>query len=179
MDYIHYWSVRAQISVSQLLTWTGIGCSKYHYWKPRYGKTHEHNGSIPKDHWLDPWERQAILDYHGQHPLSGYRRLSYQMLDQNIVAVSASSVYRVLKQAGVLDRCSSKPSCKGQGFVAPQRAHQHWHVDISYINLQGTFYYLCSVLDGYSRAILHWEIRESMKEAEVEIVIERARERYS
>ena len=28
----------------------------------------------------------------------------------------------------------------------------------------GTFYYMCSVLDGYSRYIVHWELRESMKE---------------
>jgi transposase InsO family protein len=26
----------------------------------------------------------------------------------------------------------------------------------------GTFYYLTSLLDGYSRFIVHWELRESM-----------------
>lgn len=36
---------------------------------------------------------------------------------------------------------------------------------------------MCSVLDGYSRAILHWEIREQMREADVETVIQRAREK--
>ena len=100
------------------------------------------------------------------------------MLDADIVAVSASSVYRVLKEAGVLDRWSNKASKKGTGFHQPQRPHEHWHVDISYINVGGTFYYLCSVLDGYSRYIVHWELRESMKVSEVELVIQRARERY-
>ena len=47
-------------------------------------------------------------------------------------------------------------------FVQPLRPHQHWHTDISYLNLGGTFYYLCSFLDGASRAVVHWEIRESM-----------------
>jgi putative transposase len=42
----------------------------------------------------------------------------------------------------------------------------------------GTFYFLCSVLDGYSRAIVHWEIRPQMAEADVEIVLQRAREKY-
>jgi transposase InsO family protein len=55
-------------------------------------------------------------------------------------------------------------------------AHQHWHVDISYINLAGTFYYLTSVLDGFSRYIVHWEIRERMTEADVETVVQRALE---
>jgi hypothetical protein len=31
--------------------------------------------------------------------------------------------------------------------------------------LSGTFYYLCSVLDGCSRFLVHWDLRESMKEA--------------
>ncbi|MCP4475796.1 MAG: transposase family protein, partial [Gammaproteobacteria bacterium] len=60
----------------------------------------------------------------------------------------------------------------------PDAAHVHWHVDISYLNLGGTFYYLCSVLDGYSRSIVNWEIRESMKQEAVELIIQRARERY-
>jgi putative transposase len=48
--------------------------------------------------------------------------------------------------------------------------------DISYVNVTGTFYYLWSILDGCSRYFVHWEVREAMKEADVERVIERARE---
>jgi transposase InsO family protein len=47
-----------------------------------------------------------------------------------------------------------------------------------YINLAATSYYLCSVLDGYSRSIVHWDLRESMKEAEIERILERAKEKY-
>ncbi len=46
------------------------------------------------------------------------------------------------------------------------------------INIGGTFYYLCSVLDGYSRAIVHWDLRESMTEAEIEIILEGAKEKH-
>ena len=56
--------------------------------------------------------------------------------------------------------------------------HEHWHVDVSYINICGTFYYLCSALDGCSRSIVHWEIREQMKEADIETILERAKEKY-
>ena len=56
--------------------------------------------------------------------------------------------------------------------------HEHWHTDISYINIRGTFYYLCSVLDGFSRYIGHREIRQSMTEADVEIVLQGARKRF-
>ena len=60
----------------------------------------------------------------------------------------------------------------------PLKPHEHWHTDISYINICGTFYYLWSVLDGFSRPIVHWEICESMREADVEIVLQRVRERF-
>ena len=49
----------------------------------------------------------------------------------------------------------------------------------SYLNVCATFYYLCSILDGYSRFLVHWDLRESMTEADIEIVLERAKERYS
>ena len=98
------------------------------------------------------------------------------MLDADIVAVSPSSVWRVLRQAGLLSKWNGKPSKKGTGFAQPLAAHQHWHIDVSYINICGTFYYLCSVLDGYSRYIVHWDIRESMTEADIEIILQRAKE---
>jgi hypothetical protein len=66
-----------------------------------------------------------------------------------------ASVWRVLKQAGLLSRWKGKWSRKGTGFEQPLEPHQHWHVDVSYINLSGTFYYLCSVLDGSSRFLVH------------------------
>jgi transposase-like protein len=46
---------------------------------------------------------------------------------------------------------NGKPSKKGTGFEPPLAAQQHWHIDVSYINISGTFYYLCSILDGFSR----------------------------
>lgn len=158
--------------------WLELQPSKFHEWRKRYGKVNAHNGRIPRDWWLADWERAAIVDYHDRHPLEGYRRLAFMMLDDDVVAVSPASVYRVLKRAGRLDRKWQKPSKKGAGFVQPLRAHDHWHVDVSYLNLGGTFYFLCTVLDGYSRFIVHWEIRETMKEPEVETIIQRAKEKF-
>ena len=100
------------------------------------------------------------------------------MLDCDLVAVSSGSVYRVLKKAGLINQWNPKFSKKGSGFVQPLWPHAHWHIDISYLNLCGTFYYMCSILDGCSRSVIHWEIRESMKEAEIETIIQRAREKH-
>lgn len=161
----------------QLLLWLGLAQSKYHTWKHRYGKANEHNGQIPRDWWIEEWEKKAIIDYHDRHPLEGYRRLTFMMLDDDVVAVSPSTTYRVLKAARRLDRKTFAPSKKGTGFQQPEKAHKHWHVDISYLNLGGTFYFLISVLDGFSRYIVHWEIREKMEELDVEVVVARALEK--
>jgi transposase InsO family protein len=175
---VRAWSDKTEIPVDRFIAWIGVARGKYFAWCKRYGKANEHNALVPRDHWLLPDEQAAILAFHERFPLEGYRRLAFMMLDKDVVAVSPSSVYRVLAGAGVLDRWNKKPSRKGTGFVQPLRPHEHWHVDIAYLNLGGTFYYLCSVLDGASRAIVHWEIREAMTEVDVECILLRARESF-
>ena len=172
------WNERTEIPAQTLIGWLGITPSKFHAWRRRYGKVNEHNAWIPRDWWLEDWEKQAILDFHREYPLEGYRRLTFMMLDHNIVSASPASVWRVLHQAGRLSHWNRKPSKKGTGFQQPLRPHEHWHTDVSYINIAGTFYYLCSLLDGYSRFIVNWDIRESMTEAEVEITAQRAKEKF-
>jgi transposase InsO family protein len=178
VDFVHHYSELTLISAHRLIDWIGIGRSKFYQWQNRYGKVNEHNGLIPRDFWLLDWEKKVIIDFHWNHPTDGYRRLTYMMLDRNLVAVSPSTTYRVLKAAGLIRRWNGKESKKGTGFVQPLRPHEHWHVDISYLNICGTFYYLCSLLDGFSRYIVHWEIRESMTEGEIEIIIQRGREKF-
>lgn len=166
------------MTANRLLSWLGVRAGKFHEWKKRYGKANENNGKVPRDHWLEEWEKRAIVAYHDANPLNGYRRLTFMMLDADVVAVAPTTVYRVLKQAGRLDRKAWSPSKKGKGFQQPDAPHRHWHVDISYVNLAGTFYHLICVLDGYSRSIVHWELRESMKELDIEIVVQRALEAF-
>ena len=50
--------------------------------------------AVTGDWWLEDGEK-AILDFHAEHPLEGYRRMAFMMLDADIVAVSPSNVYRV------------------------------------------------------------------------------------
>jgi transposase InsO family protein len=161
-----------------MLGWIGIGASKFHDWRRRFGKVNEHNAWVPRDHWLTADEKERIVAFARNNPLEGYRRMTFMMLDADIVACSPASVYRTLRAADLLAGHTPVPSKKGTGFVQPLGPHEHWHVDVSYINIAGTFYFLCSVLDGYSRFIVHWEIREKMEESDVETIIQRAREAF-
>jgi transposase InsO family protein len=178
VDFVRQWSEKTELAAKRLIGWIGMGQSRFYDWKQRYGKVNEHNAWIPRDHWLEDWEKQEIVDYYRKHPDDGYRRVSYMMMDEDKVAASPSSVYRALVEADALRRWARTPSGKGKGFTQPSEPHEHWHIDISYVNVCGTFYYLCSILDGCSRYIVHHEIREQMKETDVEIIVQRATEKF-
>jgi len=178
VDFVRSWSDKTDIPVARFLPWIGIGTSKFHDWKQRFGKANEHNAWVPRDHWLTDDEKERLCAFARQHPLEGYRRLTFMMLDDDVVACSPASVYRVLKRAGLLAGQAPTSTKKGTGFVQPLEPHEHWHVDISYLNIAGTFYFLCAILDGCSRFIVHWEIRDKMEEIDVETIVQRAREAY-
>ena len=178
IDFVHHYAHLTELPPAWFLSRLPLSPRQYRRWEGRYGKANEHNALVPRDHWIEPAERQAIIGFALAYPLEGYRRLTFMMLDRDLVAVSPSTTYRVLRQAGLLRPWNQKPSRKGQGFVQPLTPHEHWHTDFSYVNIGGTFYYLCSVLDGCSRAIVSWDIRPQMKETDAELVLQKAREAH-
>lgn len=177
VDFMKKWAEKTETPQTRIVRTAGLPVSTFYHWQERYGKASEHHAQVPRDHWLEEWEKKAIIDFHGKYPLEGYRRLAYMMLDQEVVAVSPSSVYRVLHEAGLLGK-GAPPSRKGTGFAQPSAVHQHWHIDVSHLNIGGTFYYLCSIIDGASRYIVHWEIKDAMKEKDVELILQRALDKF-
>ena len=179
VDFVLHWEERAEFRRGLLLKCLGLRRNKFKSWSARYGKTNFHNGKIHRDYPLEEWERKKIVEYFNDHQKEGYRSQTYHMMDENVVAVSPATTYRVLKSHGLLSRWNNtKSSSKGTGFVQPSRPHEHWHVDISYINICGTFYYFIAVPGGCSRYIVHWNIRKAMKEQDVELVMQRAKELF-
>jgi transposase InsO family protein len=179
VNYVRTMSQKSGIAVATLVGWAGITVSKYYTWVHRFGVVNRHNGKLVREYWLLWWEYLRIIAYRRTHREEGYRRLTYMMLDENIVAVSPSTTYRILKNAGLLNGWNRKgKSPKGSGFQQPTRVHEHWHTDIKYVNFRGTFLFLISVIDGYSRYIVHHELRVSMEEYDIQLVLERALEKF-
>ena len=102
--------------------------------------------------------------------------MTYLLCDAEIAALSPSSVWRVLHRARRRRQWNGQEWPPGAGFTPPPKPHPHRPSDVSYSNVGGTFYYLCSVPHGYSRAILHWDLRAAMKQTDVEIVLPAAQE---
>ena len=102
VDFVNRGSRRTEVAVVRMVNWLGVSSSTFYDWRSRHGKVNEHNAWVPRDHWLEDWEKAAIPDFERDHLREGYRRLAFMMLDADVVAVSPSSVYRVLKAAGRL-----------------------------------------------------------------------------
>lgn len=172
--------------LSYFLEGIGLPKSKYYSWKNCLGQENQHNGSIPKEHWHTPLEEKAVLSYARKHINStdryfrdGYRRLSYRMLDEEVAALSSSSVYRILKKHDLLNPWNKKKTAsKGTGFNQPDKPHNHWHIDIKYIFFGGKFYFLISIIDGYSRFIINHGLFEDMKTETITTLIQEAKDKY-
>ncbi|HOX40242.1 MAG TPA: IS3 family transposase [Candidatus Brocadiia bacterium] len=175
---MHYWSARSEFPIRRLLQWLDLPASKFYDWRRRYSRPNGQHASVPQGHRLEEWERRAIVEFFDLNPTQCHRRLAYMMLDQNIAAASPATVYRVLKQAGRIKPPKCRRTGKGKGFDQPDGPHKHWHIDLIYLKIRETFYYMCSILDGFSRYVVHWEIRERMTQRDVEVILQRARELY-
>jgi transposase InsO family protein len=169
---------RTGIAVTVLAGYAGVSRSTWQEWQNRRGEATRHNGNLPKRHWLTPDEQGAIIAYCRERLEQGYRRLTYQMLDANIVAVSCSAVYTTLKRAGLTKRRAVTGEEAGKGFIQPERVHEQWHTDFSYLKIGGIFYYFAAVLDGFSRMILAWDIFMTMETWTVQTVVQKAKEQY-
>jgi seryl-tRNA synthetase len=90
IDFVRRWSERAEISAKCFISWIGIAKGKYHDRRLCYGRVNEHKSWIPRDWWLEEWEKQAMVDFRAQYPMEGYRRLEFMMLDADVVHVSLS-----------------------------------------------------------------------------------------
>ena len=90
------------------------------------------------------------------------------MIGKDIAALSPSTVYRILSAEGLLGRAGVKTK-KGTGFQQPLTAPRNTGTPtFTYINISGTFHFLCAVLDGYSRAVLAWDIAPTMTSADAQ-----------
>jgi len=131
VDFVRQWAQKTGIAVLRLVHWLKLAPSKFHDWKKRYGKVNLHKGWMPGDTWLEAWERETIERFYIEHGKQEYRRVTFMMLHRDVVAVSPSTVYRVLGDAGLLRRRNRVSTGRGKGFEQPESPHEHWLEDVS------------------------------------------------
>jgi transposase InsO family protein len=144
----------------------------------RCGIETKHNNNIPKNYFLTPQEIEAIVLFCTENQLKGYRMLRYEMIDKNIAFVSCSSVYNVIKRYKLGKKWAEAIEMKKRGFDQPQGVHEQWHIDFSYIKIDGVFYYFIGILEGFSRKMLSWRLCENMTGINAEILVAETKEKY-
>ena len=164
-------------SVRRVLRRLGVRRSVYYEWLQRASEQRLDDllpgGRCPSA--ILPEEKEAVIGYALAHPKEGYRRLAWMMVDADVAYVSPASVYRVLNDADLLYRWKRSERV-GEKPVAPTGPNQRWHTDLMYLRVGDVWYFLVSVLDGYSRYVVHWELLTTMRAADVRRVVQQALE---
>jgi putative transposase len=181
VDDIRLQLERTRLTLEVILNFYGIRPSTYHGWFDESGALMGARERKPlNDRRVLDSEVARVLEYRRQHPDVGYRKLAWQMIDENVVALSESAVYEILSKHGMLYgwKITDPTETQKEYRNKPKYPHHHWHTDIAYIKIQGVFYFLIMLLDGYSRFLLDWELMPDMLGSSVEMFIQRAKEKY-
>jgi putative transposase len=98
------------------------------------------------------------------------------MIDADVAYLSESSVYRTLNDADLLYRWKRRAT-DGTAPAKPTPPCEGWHTDLMYLRIADSWYFLVTVLDAYSRYVVHWELLATMAASDVRLVIQEALER--
>ena len=124
-----------------------------------------------------PAEVAAVCDFALAHPMTGYKRLTWLMVDQDVAFLRPYLVYRILKGWDLLAR---RPQALPEALTqppAPDHADQVWHIDLMYLFIRPRWYYLVDIVDGYSRFLVHWSLNLTMEADTVTLTVQEALER--
>ena len=160
-------------TVRRILKGMGLAKSRYYDWKRRADERFLEDlfpGPRSSPHAILAEEKAAVITYALAHPREGYRRLAWMMIDADVAYVSPTSAYRILSDADLLYRWKRSTS-EGERPPEPKAPNERWHTDLMYLRVQDTWYFLVTVLDAYSRYVVHWDLLTTMTAAAVRVVI--------
>lgn len=136
------------------------------HWSSRDMLVDAKPGPVNAPHALLPEERKAIVAIAKDEMYvdDSHRVLTAKCVDCGSLAVSASTVYRVMRNEGLTTDRSGRSHRNGNSRK-PDRPeltgpNQRWCWDISYLRtlVPGTFIYLYVLLDEYSRKVVAFRI---------------------
>lgn len=172
---------RSELGVSRTLKELGIHKSTFYNWYKAYlqkgssglkpvRRTRQQWNTIPEE------QKGLVVEVALEHPALSPRELAVKLTDEQRVFISESSVYRILKAKGLVTTpghilLSASNEFKDKTMFV----HQLWQTDFTYFKILGWgWYYLSTILDDYSRYIVHWELCKTMRAEDVQRAVEQA-----
>jgi putative transposase len=109
-----------------------------------------------------PEEREAVLNYARRHPELRHRELAWRMVDEDVVYLSPSTVYRILKAAQLVCPWRRRSKRRREEDEKATRPNQVWATDVMQVVVGEGTYFVVSFLDEYSRYLVHYELATGM-----------------
>lgn len=167
----------SKATAKQLQHWAGISNSSYYYQK-RYGKPGRQASTttltttgVEVNNEVVVQAIESILGI--EFICYGYLPMTYELQERNYL-INHKKVYRLMKENNLLCGATISVHAGKRTFVKyrklqPSYPLQYLSMDIKYIKIEqeGKFGYVLSVIDVYSRAILAYIFKRSIKQYDV------------
>ena len=165
----------SDLSANRTLKELGIYKRTFYNWYRRYLEG-GYDGLAPKakgrqQTWnkIPAVQQGQVIDEALEHETFSSRELAFHIVDHHKWYISESSVYRILKRAGLITSPAHIVLSAADEFEhKTKRINEMWQTDFTYFKIVGWgWYYLSTVLDDYSRFIISFELRCGMTSKDV------------
>ena len=173
---------QSSLSIRRTLAPIGIPRSTFYDWCRRYQEggieALEDGKPRPRRIWnrIPDKIRTAIVNLALEEPDLSPRELAVNFTDTNGSFVSEASVYRLLRDHGLITSPAFILMKAADRFANPTTApNQLWQTDFTYLKVIGWgWFYLSTVLDDFSRYILAWKLCTTMAATDVSDTLQAA-----
>lgn len=170
---------RSEQPVKRTLAELGIARSTFYDWYQRYSDDGyeglANRSTQPHQIWnrIPEAVRVQVVDLALEQPEKSPRELAYHIIDTWAYFISETSVYRILKSYDLITSPAFEIVTASDRFKHPtQRVNELWQTDFTQFMVMGWgWYYLCTILDDFSRYILAWRLAPTMGTPDVEATL--------
>jgi putative transposase len=170
------------VSANKTLKELGIPKSTFYKWYKRYelggfdalapSKRNQNRvwNRIPQQ------EKNRVVEIALQKESFSSRELAWHITDTQKRYISESSVSRILRERGLMPAPHHIVLCAANEFKKKTTyVNEMWQTDFTYFKIIGWGnYYLCTVLDDYSRFIIAWDLCVNMKAEDARKTVDKA-----
>lgn len=165
--------------VDQVLAKLGISRTSYYRWlrEEAWAKS-LHSAPVRPVQAYEALEeeKRRVVEYALEHPEIRHRELCWRMIDEDVVYLSSSTVYRILRESKLMWRRGRRRKRYRDEPEKASRPDERWGTDLMHIRVHGVTYYFIAFIDEYSRYIVHWELMDRMDGQSVSVAAQSALE---
>jgi putative transposase len=173
---------KSDLSANRTLKELGLHKRTYYNWYSRYLEDGYDGLAARAKSRRQTWnkipnqEKCKVVEEALEHPELSSRELAVHIVDHHKWYISESSVYRILKERGLITAPAHIVLSASDEFRNKTiRVNEMWQTDFTYFKIVGWgWYYLSTVLDDFSRYIITWELCANMTSEDVKPSIRNA-----